>query len=433
MIKPVYDLMWYLESIVLALLMFSFLNSMFILRRPGKAANAIKLLLCILVVRYINSYNDPTLNLCGGLVIQTLWAVWLFRLSLGHAILYVSFYIILMVNVEMAVVFLFPFFGVESGRASLLAIVFMAAEILGKIFLVAVVKRQVKGVDYERNHSYMGFLSLFSAAIFILLMSGIYPETEAGRGNLFMVLSGVFFIFANVAGFTMEEKMMETARNQQSHLLAERSTQLEQLHYKRMEDITREYGAYVHELEHSLRTIRQLKKEGREAEADRETAAAEDLGRKFKRKLYITDPIVNAILMDLEGTCREHGLRYDVMAAAGLDLEFIEDVHKISMFGNLLENAAEAAARAEGGFVQVDIYMGNKALLVFKVENNFRVAPNKKNGCYLTTKQDKKGHGFGIKKVRELAGRYNGLLDLQQENGIFTASLILSTVPKSVN
>lgn len=288
-------------------------------------------------------------------------------------------------------------------------------------------------MDAEREHGYMGFLSLFSAAVFILLMSGVYPEAEAGRQNIFMIFSGIFFILANMAGFSVEEKMMKAARDQQNSRLMAQKAELEEFHYKRMEELTREYGEYIHELEHTLRTIRQLRENDRESAAVSLAASAVSLERHFERKLYLSDPIVNAILTEKEQTGRAKGLLYTVQVSPGLNLDFIEDIDKISMFGNLLDNGTEAAVQTENGFVKVSLHMGNKALFVFKVENSCTGLFREQRGSYLTTKPDKKSHGFGVRKVRELALKYNGILELQQGEGVFTATLILSTVQKTDN
>lgn len=432
MTEAMFDLIWILESFCMPLLLFRFLSAMFIPRKDSRWFKCGLLFACMLVIWYLNSFRNPTLNLCGGLAALTLEAVWLFRLRIRHALLYVTFFMILMVNVEMVVVFLRPPLGLSS-EPSIISILIVTAEIFTKIFLIEMARKQVRTKDTEREHSYMGFLSLFSAAVFILLMSGIYPEAEAHRENLFMVLSSVLFILGNIVGFTMEEKMMEAAGYQQKNRLMAQKAELERLHYRRMEELTQEYGTYVHELEHSLRTLRQLWKNDRYEAAQQLAATQESLGRCFQKKLYLSDPIVNAILTETERTCREKALCYNVTVSPGLSLDFIQDIDKISMFGNLLDNAVEAADRTGHGFVKVSLYMGNNALLVFRVENSCTKVSREKNGHYLTTKQDWRNHGFGIKKVKELAQKYNGFLDIQQRENVFDVSLVVSTLQKSVN
>lgn len=433
MTEAVYRFVRLLESLSTPLIMYGFLNAMFLRRSENRGTNGAKLLIFSLLIIGLNSFNYAILNLCGGLLVLTLAAVSLFRISLRNAFLYLIVYMILMVNVELIAVFLSPVLGVEAVEATLPEILILLAEIMTKIFVIEVVKKQVRSVDTERENSCMGFLSLLSTAIFALLIGGVYPLTRADKGNLYMLCSSVLFILTILVGFSMVEKMAEAVRNQQNSLLTAQRAELSQNHYRKMEELTREYGAYVHELEHNLRTIRQLWENGSDGAADQLAASAGCLGQHFRHRLYLSDPIVNAILMEGKKNCMEQGLQYDVSLLPGLNFDFIHDIDKISMFGNMLDNAIEAALLTENGFVNVSLFMGNKSMLVFKVENSCCAVLVNHNDRYATSKSDKKSHGYGIKKMRELALKYNGILDIKQEDGLFTASLILSTIQKTAN
>ncbi len=106
MTEAAYYLIKYLESLIMPVILYSFLGSMFLVRPGRRWIKLGKLLLCMLSVLYINSFNDPALNLCGVTLVLTLGAAWMFRLSFWQAPLYVSFFVILMVNVEMVTAYL---------------------------------------------------------------------------------------------------------------------------------------------------------------------------------------------------------------------------------------------------------------------------------------------------------------------------------------
>lgn len=432
MIKIIYDIIWIMESFLTPLCMFIFLSAMFFLRSSNRKVNGAKLFTIMACEWYLNSFHNPTWNLCGGFILLSIGAVWMFRVSIRYVVLYMIYLIIVVANIEMFFSYLNSLLGL-TGEASWLSILIAAIEIISKLCLTGVIRRQVRSLDTERNHNYMGFLSLFSAAIFIFLISGVYPSAGSHRENFFMVLSSMLFVFANVVGFSVAEKMMETARNHQEDRLMVQKAELERLHYKSMEDMTTEYRAYVHELEQSLRTLRQLWKNSEDETADQLEASVKQLRQCCRRKLYHTDPIVNAILTEKEKVCREQQLKYEVSIAAGISFDFIEDIDKISIFSNVMDNAVEAAAQTEHGFVRVSLHMGNKALFMLKVENSCSPDIREIHGHYLTTKPDKKNHGFGIRKMKQIVSKYNGFLDLHQESGVFSASMILSTVQKTVS
>lgn len=146
-------------------------------------------------------------------------------------------------------------------------------------------------------------------------------------------------------------------------------------------------------------------------------------------KMYCADKIVNAILLDREKTAEQEKVSFDIQIQPGLDVTFLEELDRIVLFGNLLDNAIEAASKTEKGYVKVDIYMGNKALLVCRIENNFKILPKKRMQEYLSIK-DGFGHGYGLKNVRRIAEKYHGNLYLEEQGETFISVLTLSNVQK---
>ena len=68
---------------------------------------------------------------------------------------------------------------------------------------------------------------------------------------------------------------------------------------------------------------------------------------------------------------------------------------------------------ASGGYLQVI------------VQNRIESSVLAKDPALSTDKEDKAQHGWGLRSVRMLAERHDGTLDLYEENGMFTASVLL--------
>ena len=67
-------------------------------------------------------------------------------------------------------------------------------------------------------------------------------------------------------------------------------------------------------------------------------------------------------------------------------------------------------------------------MLVFR--NTFAVAPVLEGGMPVSTKQDRENHGFGLKSIRFIVGKYDGQLHCQAEGREFVLTLLLP-VPES--
>lgn len=63
-------------------------------------------------------------------------------------------------------------------------------------------------------------------------------------------------------------------------------------------------------------------------------------------------------------------------------------------------------------------------MLIIEVKNNFIGSIVKKGSIYLSTKSSS-NHGIGLSNVQKAATKYDGIVDLDYEAGIFVASVIL--------
>ena len=114
------------------------------------------------------------------------------------------------------------------------------------------------------------------------------------------------------------------------------------------------------------------------------------------------------------------GVFHEDLLIARLDL--------CSLLGNLLDNAIEAAVQVQpesSRCVKLSIRRkGN--LLILIVENSYAVEPVLENGIFVTTKEDKDFHTIGMRSIRYIAEKYNGVVNNSYENNWFKATVMLS-------
>ena len=102
----------------------------------------------------------------------------------------------------------------------------------------------------------------------------------------------------------------------------------------------------------------------------------------------------------------------------------ISDYDLCTIFGNILDNAIEAVGA--GGRISVKI--GKQLeMLYISCENPFSGELKRRGDRILTTKKDFASHGFGIMRVRELARRYGGEVNITAEKGVFLIEILMNT------
>ncbi len=103
----------------------------------------------------------------------------------------------------------------------------------------------------------------------------------------------------------------------------------------------------------------------------------------------------------------------------------IENDDIVIIIGNLLDNAIEAAGKtSEKGYISFQLKL-NKNSIYINVENSHSNNFNKEKGKLITTKEDKKMHGIGLKSVETVVEKYEGVMDISYNDVKFDVTIII--------
>ena len=132
------------------------------------------------------------------------------------------------------------------------------------------------------------------------------------------------------------------------------------------------------------------------------------------------DAILNSKLSLAEGA--EIAVRAKAAVPPALT---VSDVDLCVIIGNLLDNAVESCRQLpakEDRFLRV--YVGRvKGQLYISVQNAVAGRADRSAGHYRSRKGV--GHGFGLRRVDALVAQYGGLVNRQDESGIFATEIFL--------
>lgn len=94
------------------------------------------------------------------------------------------------------------------------------------------------------------------------------------------------------------------------------------------------------------------------------------------------------------------------------------------ILGNLLENAIEAARQSEEKSLEVLIYY-KQGVMTIEIKNSFAGELRRNQQGFLTTKEAKENHGIGLKSVKHIVEKYDGLLKIETQENLFCVNVIL--------
>lgn len=124
----------------------------------------------------------------------------------------------------------------------------------------------------------------------------------------------------------------------------------------------------------------------------------------------------------------EIAARDGISIEAALAIPSDTKIHTEDMYiclGNLLDNAIEAVKSVpDDKVIHLQIRVDGKNLYI-EVSNPYEGIRVRSGRKYLTTKQEKKQHGFGLKIIKSIVENYHGEMDISDEAQIFTIKVLL--------
>ena len=102
-----------------------------------------------------------------------------------------------------------------------------------------------------------------------------------------------------------------------------------------------------------------------------------------------------------------------------------------ALFGNILDNAIEATSELNESkrIIHLSFFEDEKDEIIITSENYFSGKYLQENAVLLTTKKDKKNHGYGLQSINYIARKYHGNFKYSIENEQF---FLVVTLKKSV-
>jgi two-component system sensor histidine kinase AgrC len=222
----------------------------------------------------------------------------------------------------------------------------------------------------------------------------------------FVFLSALALLIA-IAVLSRHEQLEQSAR----------LAQMRELYYESLQSKETQVRALRHDLRNHLNAVYGLLEQGEPAKAQNYIAELTASPALHGTKRVCENELANAVLTCKLEEMDRLGLTADVLVTLPKTLS-IADTDLCSLLGNALDNAMEAAQKAQERRITVRA-RADRGMLMLRVENHFGEKPVGADGAWATTKQDPEAHGFGVRGMQEIAARYGGTLELTVQDDRF--------------
>jgi two-component system CitB family sensor kinase len=201
--------------------------------------------------------------------------------------------------------------------------------------------------------------------------------------------------------------------------------------------------AQAHDFSNRLHTIAGLIELGRQEEAIQLTTESSSVSQELTESLLerVGDPVLGALLLGKSAVAAERGIQFRLTPDSRLDGDAGHPRDLITVVGNLIDNALDAAATSSNGgprWVEVSIHKADGEVVI-QVHDSGPGIGNGDLGLIFsegyTTKVAGPGsrRGLGLALVQQVAARRGGEVTVVNQGGaLFTVRLPLFTKPVSV-
>ncbi|GEM_PF-3133454 len=179
-----------------------------------------------------------------------------------------------------------------------------------------------------------------------------------------------------------------------------------------------------HDLKHHLQTIQQLLEQEGEGKAKQYLNQYIEESVVHQDMIHTEFPVLDALLNAKLAICKEKEI--PVTMCVEVKQYFITDVEMCCVLGNLFDNAIESECALKQDMRGIAVYIeANENALDITVKNEIEESVLEKNPELKSGKKDAKVHGFGIRNIRQIVHKYDGMIDFYEENHRFCCTIQL--------
>lgn len=260
----------------------------------------------------------------------------------------------------------------------------------------------------------MACLLVFSYIIFSEVLTKDGQMLLAGTSGA--LLLSLIFLFSTFQHEIEKDGMLVIAQEENAHHKTEKE------YFDILEKQNQNLMLYAHDVRKHLNAIRELSQDPNVNEyvtnlCGELTAYTQSCQSGNK----LLDVMINRYVLDCE--LKEISFEYRVRECP---LRCLEDLDLVAILGNLMDNAITAASESEKKWVSLTTSVRN-TYNVIVIKNSCDIPPRAQGEKLLSTKENPRFHGYGLKSVAKAVKKYYGdqYWSYDPDNQIFTMTVIL--------
>ena len=297
-------------------------------------------------------------------------------------------------------------------------LIYCSLYILLVIFLCIISKRKfyiVKGEFLEKIPVIIYIVVLLAelSAFYMVMLTKNEDYLKEISDALIVILAALVIVCIAFVVF-----MIARLAEKQKH--SENVLEVQLQHNADMQSKNRDIRKFRHDYKNHMMSLELLLGEGRFEEAQeyvmRLSSLPEVNGKNFCTGNFLADAIMS--------------VKYSVAMSKGIDISFegsfpsqgIDNYDLSVILGNAIDNAIRECEKLYP--CEINVFSKKTGdFLVLKITNPVKEQVPVMNNTVVTTKTDKQNHGFGIEQIKSVAKKYNGTVNIECDEEIFSIEI----------
>lgn len=293
-------------------------------------------------------------------------------------------------------------------------------------------KRFMTYTPLLRKVGFKGYFLIIIVAVIDFFLSGISTLLFTDELNMFGRKLIIFAIFVMIAMSIVLLTLYFRLQHyhfllQQTNYINQKMLELEKQHYHDLRQKNIDLRAFRHDYNSHITAMHGLAADNDLFGLKKYVKQLSDV-KEFLHDWNTNHPVADAIVnyfyehLPADTTFQQEGKFPEHI--------FVTDSDLCVVLSNLLKNATEAVGKQpeqDERKIYILIY-ANEEYLSITVENTSLPVPQKQLELLTTTKTDTLNHGLGLKNIRTIVEQYQGSLNLQYKDNLFTACAILRNI-----
>ena len=304
--------------------------------------------------------------------------------------------------------------------------------ILSKLLMLSLVhgisifKRQ-RRKNNPSIFSWMLLIATTVSSVAIIYTLYLFHQSNASISQSNLTFISMFLLlFINISFFVFEDKLSKSTDMKIENLIMSqqvkryeelRSNKEEQLYY---------FNREKHNLKNQLLSIRAY------AQSEDNAAIITFINKLLNESDFGLTPVstcdnlvIDAIISSKISVAQKNNIKYtwDIDVPSKLP---VNDIDLCILIGNSIENAFDAciASECDCRFLHSTIHYKQNCLY-FNFKNSYSHQLHKVNNSLLSTKSNPSLHGYGLPSIQSIVDKYNGMLDIDHSENVFSVKIIL--------